>query len=96
MGLVSSSNEKWSFLGWQIVGMLSIIAWVATISLVYFLIMKRVNLLRVPLLEEIIGLDYAEMGSDVRVDIELASGMKKKQTLKLTLSPTKFRKPSPN
>ena len=48
--------------------MLIIILWVAALSLIYFFIMKKLGLLRVPLLEEIIGLDCAEMGSKIRVE----------------------------
>lgn len=43
--------------------MLVIVAWTAAFSLIYFLLMKKFNLLRVSLLDEIIGLDIAEMGS---------------------------------
>ena len=49
--------------------MFCIIAWVAAISLLYFFVMKKLKLLRVPLLEEVIGLDFAEMGSKVRVEM---------------------------
>lgn len=49
--------------------MLLILAWAGGLSLIYFLIMRKLNLLRVPLLEEIIGLDAAEMGSQVRIEI---------------------------
>ena len=61
--------------------MLIIILWVATFSLLYFLIMKKLNLLRVPLLEEIIGLDTAEMGSTVRVESKVEEGIVKMKTL---------------
>ncbi len=43
--------------------MIAIVAWVSLFSIIYFFIMKYVGLLRVPLLEEVIGLDVAEMGS---------------------------------
>ena len=55
--------------------MLIIILWVAAFSLAYFLIMKKLGLLRVPLLEEIIGLDTAEMGSVVRVEAKIEEGI---------------------
>ena len=61
--------------------MLVIILWTASLSLVFFFIMKKLNLLRVPLLEEIIGLDAAEMGSKVRVEMKIAEGIVRKQTL---------------
>ena len=83
MGLVArDAPDKGKFLGWQILGMLVIIAWVAAISLLYFLLMKKLGLLRVPLLEEIIGLDFAEMGSKVRVDMKIAEGIVRSQTLR--------------
>ena len=62
--------------------MLSIVAWVAAISLLYFFIMKKTGLLRVPLLEEVIGLDFAEMGSKVKVDMKIAEGITRAQTLR--------------
>jgi ammonia channel protein AmtB len=49
--------------------MITILAWSGGISFAYFLAMKKLKLLRVPLLEEIIGLDAAEMGSAVRIKI---------------------------
>lgn len=80
-GLVSDSSDSGKFFGWQLLGMLVIILWVAGISLIFFLIMKKCNLLRVPLLEEIIGLDSAEMGSKVKVEMKIAEGIVKQQTL---------------
>lgn len=62
--------------------MLVIVLWVASISLLYFILMKKLGLLRVPLLEEIIGLDFAEMGSKVRVDMKIAEGIVRSQTLR--------------
>ena len=47
--------------------MFIIVLWVSVISIIYFFIMKKLDLLRVPLLEEVIGLDVAEMGSKVTV-----------------------------
>jgi len=61
--------------------MLTIIVWVAVLSLIYFLIMKKLGLLRVPLLEEIIGLDCAEMGSKVRVETKIEEGIVRLKTL---------------
>ena len=51
----------------QLAGMFAIIAWVGTISTLYFLIMNYAKLLRVSLLDEIIGLDIAEMGSHIHI-----------------------------
>ena len=62
--------------------MLSILTWVAVISLLYFYLMKWLGLLRVPLLEEIVGLDHAEMGSKAKVDIKIAEGIVRRQTLR--------------
>ena len=47
--------------------MFIIVLWVSVISIIYFFFMKKLDLLRVPLLEEVIGLDVAEMGSKVTV-----------------------------
>ena len=49
--------------------MITIIVWSGGISLAYFLTMRKLKLLRVPLLEEIIGLDAAEMGSSIRIKV---------------------------
>lgn len=43
--------------------MIAIVAWTATLSGILFSILNWADLLRVDLLEEIVGLDYAEMGS---------------------------------
>ena len=48
---------------WQIIGAFAIICWVTICSLPYFLIMRKLNLLRVPLIHEIVGLEIAEMGT---------------------------------
>ena len=66
-GLISSNPDKGHYFGWQVIGMICIVTWTAVISFAYFFIMKKAGLLRVSLLEEIIGLDPAEMGSKVRV-----------------------------
>ena len=78
-GLVASDAEdKGGYLGWQVLGMICIVAWVALISLLYFFVMKKLGLLRVPLLEEIIGLDHAEMGSEIKVQMKIAEGIVRK------------------
>ena len=62
-GLFSGNKEEMGkFFGWQILGMLVIIAWTATLCGVYFFIFHKLGLLRVKLIEEIIGLDISEMG----------------------------------
>ena len=68
LGLISSSMDSTAFFGWQVVGMLAILAWTVALSLPYFAIMRRLGLLRVPLIHEIIGLDVAEMGSKSHID----------------------------
>lgn len=72
--------------------MICIIAWVGVISLIYFLIMKKLNLLRVPLVEEIMGLDYAEMGSKVTIEVETEEGFTRKMTLGVVGTHPKFKK----
>lgn len=62
-GLVSANEDKMRFLGVQLLGMLIIVAWVAALSLVFFMPAKALRMLRVPLIEEVIGLDIAEMGT---------------------------------
>ena len=57
------SWESWVFLEWQLIGLLVIVAWTATLSFLYFFIAKKVNLLRVSLMTEVIGLDICEMGA---------------------------------
>ena len=37
--------------------------WTSLLSFLFFYLMKKLNLLRVSEMEELIGLDYAEMGS---------------------------------
>jgi ammonium transporter, Amt family len=61
-GLVSDSEDKGKFFGYQIVGMLAIIVWASAISTTYFLIMKSLNKFRIDASIEMIGLDIAEMG----------------------------------
>ena len=72
-GLISSADDgKLGFFGVQILGAFVIIAWVAFVSGTYFFVMKCNcccgNILRVNLLDEVIGLDIAEMGTimDIR------------------------------
>ena len=67
-GLIIDSDDSLAFMGWQLVGMLAIITWVLCLTLPYFLIMKKLKLLRVPLVHEIVGLDVSEMGSTAHID----------------------------
>jgi Amt family ammonium transporter len=61
-GLVSSSDEKWKFFGYQLFGMLCISVWAAATSTVYFLVMRLCNKFRIDASIELIGLDIAELG----------------------------------
>ena len=74
-GLISSSTESLSFLGVQCMGALCIICWVSFFATSFFIIMKKLNLLRVPLVHEIIGLDITEMGSSVSIDSIIAQAI---------------------
>lgn len=57
-----SSPSRWSYLGWQMCGMVTILAWTAFFSVLFFYSMKRAGLLRIEKEIEIIGLDIAELG----------------------------------
>ena len=65
-GLISPSENSFNFLMIQFLGILVICAWTILLSGIYFLIMKRAGLLRVSLIEELLGLDVAELGSKAR------------------------------
>ena len=49
----------------QIAGMIVIVLWVVFFSALYFYGMDKLKLLRVSILDEVIGLDIAEMGSSL-------------------------------
>ena len=61
------AGDRFKYLGIQIVGMIVIVLWVAVLSAIYFYLMDKINILRVPLIEEVIGLDIAEMGSAIHI-----------------------------
>ena len=62
-GFVSSNKaEMGKFFGYQICGMVVIIAWTAILNFFLFSIMKKFGILRVSLISEIIGCDYTECG----------------------------------
>ena len=72
-GLISGADDgKLGFFGVQILGAFVIIAWVTFVSGAYFFVLKCNcccgNKLRVNLIDEVIGLDIAEMGTimDIR------------------------------
>ena len=68
LGLFSSAEDgKSKFFMIQLAGMTAIILWVGALSLIFFFIMNKYKLLRVSLLNEVIGLDIAEMGSHIHI-----------------------------
>ena len=50
------------FFGWQILGLFVIIIWTAALCGLFFFAFHKFGLLRVTLMEEVIGLDISEMG----------------------------------
>ena len=62
------SDESLEFMGWQLCGLVCLIAWVVALTLPFLLIMKKLKLLRVPLINEVVGLDVSEMGSTAHID----------------------------
>ena len=61
-GVFYGGNGCWSYLGYQCLGLVCVIAWVSFMSSIIFYIMKRLGLFRVDMAIELIGLDIAEMG----------------------------------
>ena len=62
-GLFSGAEDgKFNFFIWQVIGLILIFLWSSIISGLYFYFMHRLKLLRVGLLDEIVGLDISEMG----------------------------------
>jgi ammonium transporter, Amt family len=61
-GLVSGSDQKGRFFGYQILGLITVFAWVTLCSGAYFFIMHKLGKLRLDRAVEIIGLDIAELG----------------------------------
>lgn len=56
------STDKWTFFWVQILGMISIALWIMITCIPFFMIMKKLKLLRIDPTIELIGLDFAEMG----------------------------------
>ncbi len=67
------------YFGVQLIGAICIIVWVMILSLSFFWILKKLKLLRVPLIDEILGLDLAQMGSQAVVDNVVAQAIYKAQ-----------------
>ena len=62
-GLFSKNeDDKGFFFGYQICGIVAIASWVFFWNFVFFSIFKKAGILRVPLCDEIVGLDYTECG----------------------------------
>lgn len=63
-GFLVSGNwqERGRFFGYQVCGMVVILAWTFVLNFIQFTIMKKFGMLRVPLISEIIGVDYTECG----------------------------------
>lgn len=61
-GLFYNGPHKWRYFGVQVLGIVTICIWTATVSTLYFLLMKYLNKFRIDKSIEIIGLDIAEMG----------------------------------
>jgi Amt family ammonium transporter len=57
-----SLGQRSKLFSFQCIGCLAIIAWTASFSYIFFYIFKKYDLLRTPLLDEIVGLDIAELG----------------------------------
>jgi Amt family ammonium transporter len=61
-GVLYGGKDSGSYLGYQILGIIVIFAWVTAISFPYFYVMKIYGKLRLSKSIEIVGLDIAEMG----------------------------------
>ncbi len=63
-GVIVSGNRKemGTFFGYQICGIVVVGAWVFVLNFILFMILKISGILRVPLIDEIVGLDIAECG----------------------------------
>jgi len=72
---MSDSPDSLSYLGWQLAGAILILIWVLIITIPFFIILNKLKLLRVPLIDEVIGLDVAEMGSVAVIDNLVASAI---------------------
>jgi Amt family ammonium transporter len=55
-------SDRWEFLMWEMIGLVTIFVWTASITIVYFYFINKFGYLRVSLIHEILGLDIAEMG----------------------------------
>ena len=77
-GLFYGQEGCGSYFLWQLLGGLVIIVWVFVTSATYFIILKKLNMLRVPLLDELLGLDIVEHGSNaLKFEARLKEGFLK-------------------
>jgi ammonium transporter, Amt family len=61
-GLAYGYADSGSFFGYQVVGLLAMMAWSSVFAISFFLLMKKLDLLRIKKEIEIVGLDIAELG----------------------------------
>jgi hypothetical protein len=62
-GLYHNAYKQGRFMGYQLVGITIIIAWISLFSIITFLILRKLHLLRVDPAVEEVGLDVAELGN---------------------------------
>ena len=55
---------EWKVFGWNVVGMLAIVAWTAVLSTIVFWSLKKLKMLRIPASAEKYGLDRLKHGED--------------------------------
>jgi len=63
-GLFSGAEGSGTYFLWQLIGGVVIVLWAFVTSAIYFIILKKLDLLRVSLVDELLGLDIAEHGSN--------------------------------
>ena len=64
--------------------MVAIIFWVGTISFLYFFLMNYFKSLRVSLLDEVIGLDIAEMGGLMHINKKVNDKISRADSLRVS------------
>ena len=68
LGLFYGDPDKGRFFGFQLAGHCVIWGWVSAFSIVYFLLMRALKLLRVSKVQEVVGLDVVELGGFSKED----------------------------
>lgn len=61
-GLLYGGSGSGKYFGYQVLGIVCVMAWVALMSSIVFYTLRRLGLFRVDKAIELIGLDIAEMG----------------------------------